>query len=169
MLLLNASSSLRYPISISLCRANFLSNRFTNFHPERIQSATDRYNGELKRVLSVLEGHLSGTLPARDGITGSRQWLVGDKMTYADLAFVPWNNLAGSCLPTGPDVDPLKEYPNVYAWHQRMVSRPAFRKIWDMRQKYMEEQNLSQLGLPVGKSYEEVMEEIQKEKKEKGT
>lgn len=90
-------------------------------------------------------------------------------MTFADLTFVPWNVLAGSALPTGPDVDPLKDYPNVYAWHQRMVSRPSFKKIWDLRTKYMEDQSLSWLGLEEGKTYEQVMEEVAKEKAEKGT
>ena len=125
-------------------------HRFTNYHPEKIQSAIDCYSTELKRVLSVLEGHLSGTAPSRDGISGPRQWLFRDKMTYADLAYSPWNQLAGSCLPTGPDVDPLTEFPHVQAWHLRMTSRPSFKKVWEMRKKYMEEQNLSHLGLPKG-------------------
>ncbi|KAI4142197.1 MAG: hypothetical protein LQ340_007417, partial [Diploschistes diacapsis] len=143
---------------------------FSNYHPEKIQSAIDRYSTELKRILSVLEGHLSGAAPVADNAPpGAREWLVGNKITFADIAFVPWNVLAGSALPTGPDIDPLKEFPHVHAWHQRLVSRPSFKKLWEMRNRYMEEQQLTWLGLQEGKTIQEVMEQVAKEKAEKGT
>ena len=47
-------------------------HRFTNLHPEKIQSAIDRYSTELKRVLGVLKGHFSGTATSRDSISGPR-------------------------------------------------------------------------------------------------
>jgi glutathione S-transferase len=51
---------------------------FAKFHSEKIQSAQDRYVNEIKRVLSVLESVLS-----------KQEWLVGNKVTIADLAFIP--------------------------------------------------------------------------------
>lgn len=54
---------------------------FARFHPEKIQSAIDRYVTEIFRVLGVLDTAL------RRNNTG---WLVGEKCTYADLSFVTW-------------------------------------------------------------------------------
>jgi glutathione S-transferase len=51
-------------------------------HVEIFPSAISRYRLEIRRVLSVLNTALEG-----------RQYLVGDKLTIADLAFVPWNHL----------------------------------------------------------------------------
>jgi GSH-dependent disulfide-bond oxidoreductase len=45
----------------------------------------DRYAGEAKRLLAVLEGHLRG-----------REWMLGDEYTIADIAIFPWvRNLVG--------------------------------------------------------------------------
>lgn len=47
-------------------------------HHEKLPSAQKRYQDEVRRVLGVLEGVLT-----RD------EWLVGEKISVADLAFVP--------------------------------------------------------------------------------
>ena len=54
---------------------------FTVYHPEHVQSALDRYKGEIKRVMAVLESVLS-----------KREWLVGGRATVADLSFLPYAN-----------------------------------------------------------------------------
>lgn len=52
--------------------------------------------------------------------------------TYADLAFIPWNKIleSGSALPVEiTEKNGLREkYPNFFAWHERLVSRPAVKK-----------------------------------------
>ncbi|KIP08814.1 hypothetical protein PHLGIDRAFT_23327 [Phlebiopsis gigantea 11061_1 CR5-6] len=53
---------------------------FSKYHPEKIPSAIERYCNEAKRVLSVLESVLS-----------KQEWLVGGKMTVADIPFVMWH------------------------------------------------------------------------------
>ena len=66
-------------------------NRLTALHNEKVQSAITRYSSLLRRILSVLENHLSGLAPGNgEGAPThtARPWLVGDKMTYADLSFV---------------------------------------------------------------------------------
>ncbi|KAK8078921.1 hypothetical protein PG994_002728 [Apiospora phragmitis] len=55
-------------------------NQFVNLHPEKLPSAIDRYTKQVTRVLGVLEGWLDG-----------KDWLVGDKMTYAVMVWVSWN------------------------------------------------------------------------------
>lgn len=58
---------------------------FTNFHSEDVPSAKERYLKEAYRVTSVLDGHLSKQ-PSDNG----GPWLVGNKLSYVDLAFVSW-------------------------------------------------------------------------------
>jgi glutathione S-transferase len=43
-------------------------NWFSNYHPEKVQSAKERYFEQVKRVFGVLDGVLEG-----------KEWLVGDK------------------------------------------------------------------------------------------
>lgn len=50
---------------------------FGMLHPEKFPSAIQRYQKEILRVLGVLEGVLK-----------DRDWLVGGKMTIADVSFV---------------------------------------------------------------------------------
>ena len=51
---------------------------FTFYHPEKVPSAVERYQNEIKRVLGVL-----------DGVLAKSEWLVAGKTTIADLSFVP--------------------------------------------------------------------------------
>ncbi len=58
---------------------------FSNYHPEKLPSAIERYAKEINRVLGVLEGHLQG-----------KEWFVGNKYSIVDinnyvwLFVVPW-------------------------------------------------------------------------------
>lgn len=96
---------------------------FHNHHPEKIQSAIDRYDNEMKRVASVIDGFLKkkGT-----------HYLIGDKVSYADLAFVMWNTAFGILI---PEFDFKKEYPHFAAWNQRLLERPAVVKVMDDKRK----------------------------------
>ncbi|KAI9844861.1 MAG: glutathione S- transferase, nitrogen catabolite repression regulator [Thelocarpon superellum] len=90
---------------------------FTYYHPEKLESARLRYVGEIKRVVSVLNRALEG-----------KQYLVGDKATYADLAFVPWDAGTTRLLKDDEAIDAAKDYPHYYAWQQRILARPAVKK-----------------------------------------
>lgn len=100
--------------------------RFMTLHPEKLPSAIERYQREIKRVLGVMEGHLEG-----------RQWLVGDKVTYADLAWVPYTLVAELFL-SRPDRPLLEDYPNVGAWYGRMTSRPSWKKVMETRSQLLD-------------------------------
>jgi glutathione S-transferase len=85
-------------------------------HPEKVQSAIDRYLNEIRRVSQVLDTYLEG-----------RQYLVGDKCTYADIAFIPWQEGVSN---TFKDVlDLAKDFPNVQAWIERLLARPAVDEV----------------------------------------
>ena len=49
---------------------------FTRYHPEKLPSAIERYKEEILRVFGVL-----------DSVLAKQPWLVGNKMTIADLSF----------------------------------------------------------------------------------
>jgi glutathione S-transferase len=90
--------------------------RFNALHKEKLPSAIERYANEIKRVTGVLNSVLEG-----------KDYLVGDKCTYADLSFIPW--AAGAPFALGEHkVDFEKEYPNYHAWMERLMARPAVKK-----------------------------------------
>lgn len=88
---------------------------FSNFHPEKIPSAIKRYQDQTERVVDVLNRHLEG-----------REYLVGDKCTYADLSFVTWDLGVPRIL---AEVDVKKTYPNYWAWNERVTEREAVDKV----------------------------------------
>ncbi|KAL8751472.1 MAG: hypothetical protein Q9184_006060 [Pyrenodesmia sp. 2 TL-2023] len=92
-----------------------------------------------------------------------KDWLVGDKMTFADLAFVPWNDRLDVVLMVGHEMK-FDGFPNVKAWHERMVSRPSWKKAMEIRAKLMDEQGLMSNGMPKGVSnMDEYMKRIQED------
>lgn len=62
-----------------------------------------RYQNEARRVLGVLESVLS-----------KQDYLVGGKVTIADIAFVPYNNMLERVV--DDDFDFKKEFPNTYMY-----------------------------------------------------
>ncbi|KAG8157535.1 hypothetical protein KVR01_012577 [Diaporthe batatas] len=115
---------------------------FQHLWPEKIPSVIERYANEIKRVLGVLETVLSAK-PA------GAQWLVGDKMTYADMAFVPWNFRLSEVLNQTWD-EIWDGVPHVRAWHERMIELPSWRRAMDIRARLMDEQGLQWNGVPKG-------------------
>ncbi|TCD64429.1 Glutathione S-transferase 2 [Steccherinum ochraceum] len=85
---------------------------FLRHHSERLPSAIERYQNETKRILGVLERTLS-----------KQEWLVGGKVTIADIIFVPWNNALGYVL--DEDFDLEKEFPATAKWHARLRALPG--------------------------------------------
>ena len=100
------------PIKVLITFPNCISDRrFSFYHKEKLPSAAERYVDEIKRVLGVLNGHLSK--PENKG------WLAAGKYTIADLAFISWVHIT--------ERSPIKfaDYPAVEKWYKAMVARPA--------------------------------------------
>lgn len=98
--------------------------RFNLFHQsiygDSPESAKIRYGAEIKRVAGVL-----------DSVLTNRDWLVGDKCTYADLAFVMWNTQIAFVMASrtaehawNPD-----EFPNFTRWQNTMLARDSVKKV----------------------------------------
>lgn len=64
---------------------------------------------------------------------GEKPFLVGDKCTFADLAFIPWQTI----VPSLTGVDVVKELPNVHRWLEGMKSRSAVAKVIRDREEFM--------------------------------
>lgn len=96
---------------------------FSNYHAEKVPSAEDRYAKEISRVLGVIDAHLTKQ---------KTEYLVGNKVTYADLAWISWNSLLGWLV---PDLDVAKEFPAFAAWNQKLLSRPAVVKVLEDKAK----------------------------------
>jgi glutathione S-transferase len=62
----------------------------------------------------------------------------------------------------------MEAFPNVKAWHQRMLTRDSWKRAMEKRDKLMDEQGLQPNGMPKGitniKEYEELMERQAAEK-----
>ena len=102
---------------------------FARYHPEKLPSALERYIKEILRVTAVLEGHLAkekeqyGGQPGFDG-----PWLVGNKLTFADLAFVPWQIIAATKLAEQGEYKEA-DYPLVTEWIAKMSERESIKKV----------------------------------------
>ncbi|KAF2103055.1 glutathione S-transferase [Rhizodiscina lignyota] len=90
---------------------------FKVFHKEQLPSAIERYGNEVKRVTGVIDAHLKKQ---------KTKYLIGDKLTYADLAFVPWFNALGFIL---PEFDWKKETPEFAAWFEGLLSRQSVQTV----------------------------------------
>lgn len=92
---------------------------FNYFHPERVQSAIDRYTKEARRVTEVIETHL-----AKQGT----EYLVGDRVTYADLMWVPYYRTFSNIVPEGD----ISDLALVQAWLARLNARPAVVRVFEV-------------------------------------
>ncbi|CCK70754.1 glutathione peroxidase KNAG_0F00850 [Huiozyma naganishii CBS 8797] len=114
---------------------------FKYFHTQRVDSAIERYVEEVRRVYGVVEmtlaqkrealimdldsensaSYSAGTTPlSQSRFFDYPVWLVGDKLTIADLAFVPWNNVVDRI-----GINIKAEFPEVYKCTKQMMRRPG--------------------------------------------
>jgi len=96
---------------------------FSNYHAEKVPSAEERYANEIRRVVGVIDAHLKKT---------GTEYLVGNKCTYADLAWVVWDALLGWLV---PGLDVQKEFPVFAKWNQRLMERPAVKRVFEAKAK----------------------------------
>lgn len=114
---------------------------FRYFHTQQVPSAVQRYTEEVRRVYGVVEmalaerrealimeldtdnaaAYSAGTTPlSQSKFFDYPVWLVGEHISIADLAFVPWNNVVDRI-----GIDIKQEFPEVYKWTKNMMRRPA--------------------------------------------
>ena len=101
-------------------------NHFYRYAPEKIQYGIDRYQTETKRLYQVLEDRLEQE--SKSGSKGS--WIVGDKMTIADLACWSWINWD---VWAGVDV---KQFKYLSEWATKINERPAIQRGLDVPEPF---------------------------------
>lgn len=82
-------------------------HHFSQYAPEKIPYAINRYVNETNRLYGVLDRHLKG----RD--------FIDDEYSIADMACYPW------IVPYQRQGQKLEDFPNVQAWFERIRARPA--------------------------------------------
>ncbi|MFY8102811.1 MAG: glutathione binding-like protein [Ramlibacter sp.] len=89
-------------------------HHFTQYAPEKIPYAIDRYVKETSRLYGVLNKQLS------DG----RSFICGDAYSIADMACYPW------IVPHERQRQDLKDFPALAGWFARIRERPATQRAY---------------------------------------
>ncbi|TPW26587.1 glutathione binding-like protein [Pararhizobium mangrovi] len=84
---------------------------------------TERYKGETRRLLGVMEQRLDG-----------REFVMGDDYTIADIAIFPWVRALDTAY-GGAETLGLSEFTKTMDWLERCASRPASKKGLDIPAK----------------------------------
>ncbi len=87
---------------------------FAVFAKDKIPYAIDRYHGEVRRLLGVMERQLA-----------HHPWLAGDSYTIADIATWPW--LAGWMRFYQAPLSE-EEFPSVHRWFRAVEARPGVQR-----------------------------------------
>lgn len=95
---------------------------FIKYHPEKLPTAQERYVQETRRIIRVIDRALEG-----------KEWLVGDKCTYADLSFIVWFVDGPKYFGEHWKLDAERELPNYYRWLQRMMERSGVQAASEKR------------------------------------
>ena len=58
-----------------------------------------------------------------------KEYLVGNKYSFADLSFIPWYATMDTYIGEEEMAHLAKEFPSYSAWMERLMARPAVKKI----------------------------------------
>lgn len=93
----------------------------SQLHDSPLPEVQTRYATELRRILSVLNTHLTRT---------NTPYLLGPRISYVDLMFVPWNWQALK-ISMGADFaeEWKRDYPKCWEWNERLFARESCRRV----------------------------------------
>ncbi|HET7833243.1 MAG TPA: glutathione binding-like protein [Gallionella sp.] len=101
-------------------------HHFSQYAPEKIPYAIERYHKETSRLYAVLDKHLTG----REFITS--------EYSIADIASYPW------IVPYERQGQKLEDYPNLKRWFEAIAARPATRRAYAKAQEINPDTTLSE-------------------------
>ena len=93
-------------------------HHFTQYAPERIAYAMERYVNETARLYAVLDKRL------RD-----RAFVAGEDYTIADMACYPWT------VSHEKQQQDLNDFPNLKRWYETIAARPATQRAYALVEK----------------------------------
>ncbi len=89
-------------------------HHFSQYAPEKIPYAINRYVNETNRLYGVLNKRLEG-----------RAFICGDEYTIADMASYPW------IVPHERQSQKLEDFPNLKRWFDAIWERPATKIVYE--------------------------------------
>lgn len=92
-------------------------HHFTQYAPEKIPYAIERYQKETNRLYGVLDRRLSGRA------------FIGPEYSIADMAAYPW------VVPHERQGQKLEDFPNLKRWFESIRERPAVRRAYALAEK----------------------------------
>ena len=101
-------------------------HHFSQYAPERIPYATERYVKETNRLYGVLNKRLA-----------DRTFIAGD-YSIADMASYPW------IVPHKAQGQSLDDFPHLRRWFETMRERPAVKRAYERAQQINESQLMSE-------------------------
>lgn len=101
-------------------------HHFTQYAPERIEYAMNRYVRETARLYSVLNKHLAG------------QKFIGADYSIADMACYPW------IVPYEKQLQNLDSFPHLKEWFFRIQERPAVQRAYEKEKEVTTDTVLSE-------------------------
>lgn len=93
-------------------------HHFTQYAPEQVPYAIDRYVKETARLYAVLDRRLA-----------DRAFITGDDYTIADMACYPW------IVPHERQRQNLDDFPNIKRWFDAIQQRPATVRAYEIAQR----------------------------------
>ena len=94
-------------------------HHFSQYAPEKIPYAIERYVKETNRLYGVLNRRLEG-----------RDFIAGDDYSIADIACYPW------IVPHERQGQKLEDFPNLKAWFERIAERPSTKEAYRVGEAY---------------------------------
>lgn len=93
-------------------------HHFSQYAPEKIPYAIDRYVNETNRLYGVLNKQL-----------GKREFIAGD-YSIADMACYPW------IVPYANQGQKLEDFPHLQRWFEQIAQRPATIRAYDQAKPF---------------------------------
>ena len=97
-------------------------------HPERVGGGADLGEAAQKAIGDTARKTFWANMEEMDGRLAGKQWMMGDQFTFLDpyaLVFYGWGNRIQM---------PMKDLKNYTAFKDRMMARPAVRKVLEKEQ-----------------------------------
>jgi GSH-dependent disulfide-bond oxidoreductase len=104
-------------------------HHFTQYAPEQIRYAVDRYVKETNRLYGVLDHRLEG-----------RAFIAGTDYSIADMAAYPW------IVPHKRQGQNLDDFPNVKRWFETIRARPATIRAYEKGKPWMSRPAVTEEG-----------------------
>jgi GSH-dependent disulfide-bond oxidoreductase len=94
-------------------------HHFSQYAPEKIPYAIERYTKETSRLYAVLDRRL-----------GDRQFIAGDSYSIADIASYPW------IVPHERQGQNLADFPNLKRWFESIQTRPSTIRAYEKAEAF---------------------------------